>query len=666
MDRKKSSADRLAWWRSRRAPAAWFAFGRLPNAREDGERSASTHQSRYETRASFFVSQKTIWCETWPMKKVLAVLVMALVVAGAVWVAMRVHRAHQQATVAELLPKTTLFLAQVPDFGRTREQWRASDVYQIWREPPVQAWLQKPLAKLPKSQRGRQVAEDFLKLGPTHGFVALTSIENNDPKLIGGFHFEQSEESVRQFIEQRLMKWLSNSSGAKRETIPYTEHKIETVSVSRVVIASAYDNSWFFASNDLASLKGLLDRVDHRMDKSSESLKENEAFRAALEHLPADYAGMVFIEPQPFVEKLMPLIAMTGQAFSIEQLQRLKQVKSVAGAFGFDHGKMREALFVAMPHQGPALKLTRPSLASASTNTFLYSASLMHWPEAWLAPSASRADLPPIVQELANALSERGISAADLQKAFADELELIGEWPPDTRWPVLLVTVPVKDSARARKIADALTSVEVAGAAWTRNEKAGVAYYKVQPFGGFVPLSPAIAVSEKTIVAGSDAAAVEATIAKTADPANALEKSATFREGAARLPAPDGAFAYVDTRLLFERADAALRPLLFMSATFYPALGRNVDISKLPPTEAIAKHLSPIVMSQRYVTDGYLTESVGPITFNEATIGLAGVVGGLFVYFQEGLKGRGLFQVDPVSAPTQTVAPSPSPTASTF
>ena len=211
--------------------------------------------------------------------------------------------------------------------------------------PRCRRGCKKPLAKLPKSQGGRQTAEDFLKLGPTHGFVALTSIENNDPKLIGGFHFEQSAERARQFIEPRLTKWLSKSDGTQRETISYAEHKIETVSVSRVVIASAYDNNWFFASNDLASLKALLDRVDRRTEKSGESLKENEAFSGALQHLPADYAGMVFIEPQPFVEKLMPLIAMTGQSFSMDQLQRLKQVRSVAGAFGFDQGKMRETAF---------------------------------------------------------------------------------------------------------------------------------------------------------------------------------------------------------------------------------------------------------------------------------------------------------------------------------
>ena len=65
--------------------------------------------------------------------------------------------------------------------------------------------------------------ENFLKLGPTDGFVALTSIENNDPKVIAGFHFGQSEQATRQFIEPRLAKWLPAADGAKRETIPYAE-----------------------------------------------------------------------------------------------------------------------------------------------------------------------------------------------------------------------------------------------------------------------------------------------------------------------------------------------------------------------------------------------------------------------------------------------------------
>ncbi len=78
--------------------------------------------------------------------------------------------AKRIAVVPELLPEKTLLLIEVPDFRRTRARWHESDLYQIWREPSVQAWLQKPLARLPKEGGGRKTVEDFLQLGPTRGF----------------------------------------------------------------------------------------------------------------------------------------------------------------------------------------------------------------------------------------------------------------------------------------------------------------------------------------------------------------------------------------------------------------------------------------------------------------------------------------------------------------
>jgi len=53
-----------------------------------------------------------------------------------------------------------------------------------------------------------------------------------------------------------------------------------------------------------------------------------------------------------------------------------------------------------------------------------------------------------------------------------------------------------------------------------------------------------------------------------------------------------------------------------------PAISDYVDVGKLPPPETVAKHLSPIVSSQHYETDGYVTESIGPVTLSEAAIGL--------------------------------------------
>ncbi|HEX5176227.1 MAG TPA: hypothetical protein VFV83_04315, partial [Chthoniobacteraceae bacterium] len=439
------------------------------------------------------------------------------------------------------------------------------------------------------------------------------------------------------------------------------------VNVSHFVFASVYDNQWFFASNDVATLKTLLDRVDHRLEKTDGSLQQSEVFAAATKHLPDEYAGMIFLDPRPFAEKLMPLVAMTGQSLPIDQLQRLKQVRSVSAAVGFDRGKMRETDFVAMPQVGAEKQLKRPLLATAGANTFLYSASRIHWSDNLLAQSAPAAvGLPALVRQFIAAMSARGISFDELRAAFGEEFEIMGEWPADVQWPTLVATLPVNDAARGRKIAEALTSVEIAGTAWTRSDENGATVYRMQPFGGFVPVHPAIAVSETMMVVGSDADAVAATLNRAAQPKGELEKSAIFRDAAAQVPPADSAFNYVDTRLFYERADAAARPLLLMGAAFYPALAQTVDFSKWPAPEAISKHLSPIVMSQRYDHDGYVTESVGPVTFREATIGVAVAVGGLFFYLQDGLKSHDLSPPSSTSPVTAPVAPSPSPSVSPF
>ncbi|MDQ3415203.1 MAG: hypothetical protein M3480_09610, partial [Verrucomicrobiota bacterium] len=528
------------------------------------------------------------------MKKLVAVFVIALVVAAAIWVAVRMQLAKRVAAVPALLPEATLILVELPDPQQTRAGWHESDLFKIWHEPAVQEFLQKPLAGMPKDRGGRQMLEKFLALGPKSSFLALISLERNEPKLIGGFHFDVSPEKAREFIGQREAEWMSKD--AKRETIVYEQHKIETVTVSQFVFASAYDNQWYFASNDLATLQQLLDRADHRGEKTGGSLQDKAAFGAATKQLPRDYGGMIYLDPRPFVEKLLPFVAMTGQSLPMNQLQRLQQVESVAAAVGFEHGKMRETDFVAMPRVSAEKKLQRQMLGTAGANTFLYSDWRVHWSENLLASSAPAAvGMPALLQQFTAAMKARGISSEDLRQAFGEELEIVGDWAPDAHWPTLVATLPVHDAARAKKIADALTSIDLGGAPWTRTEKNGATFYSAQPFGGFVPVHPAIAVSDKFLCAGSDLERVEKALAGISQPARELEKSAVFHDATLQVPTADSAFNYVDTRLLYERLDAASRPLLLMGATFYPALGKSVDLSKLPPAEVIAKHLTPIV-----------------------------------------------------------------------
>jgi hypothetical protein len=61
-----------------------------------------------------------------------------------------------------------------------------------------------------------------------------------------------------------------------------------------------------------------------------------------------------------------------------------------------------------------------------------------------------------------------------------------------------------------------------------------------------------------------------------------------------------------------------------------PGASAIIDASKLPETESIAKHLQPIVYNQTRIPEGYLVESSGPITMNQAVF-LGAAVGAWFL-----------------------------------
>ncbi len=101
--------------------------------------------------------------------------------------------------------------------------------------------------------------------------------------------------------------------------------------------------------------------------------------------------------------------------------------------------------------------------------------------------------------------------------------------------------------------------------------------------------------------------------------------------------------------------------MLLMAAAFMPAMTKSVDLGKLPSPEVITKHLSPIVSSQRYDRDGYVAESVGPVTLDQSVIGLA-ILSGVGATARQragsGLSGK---RSSPAASPQPTLTPSPTP-----
>src|SRR5712691_4103122 len=213
---------------------------------------------------------------------VLIVIVAALAAVGILYGLRRAERTPHAAVTA-LLPRGAIFLAYVPDFNHARDQWHESDIYQLYREPAVQDFLQRPLARTPQRDTASQTLGEIEQLDPKDAFLAVTSIENNNPRFAGGFRFRGNRDDAERIVG----KWRAQFVKNDRETMDYERHKIDIVGAAPNQIATVYDGDWFFASNDLAELKTLLDRVDQRATDRQLTLETDEAFRAAMAHMPS-------------------------------------------------------------------------------------------------------------------------------------------------------------------------------------------------------------------------------------------------------------------------------------------------------------------------------------------------------------------------------------------
>jgi hypothetical protein len=149
---------------------------------------------------------------------------------------------------------------------------------------------------------------------------------------------------------------------------------------------------------------------------------------------------------------------------------------------------------------------------------------------------------------------------------------------------------------------------------------------------------------------------------RAADPTGPhLTTTDRFKAADGAVGTPHQSFTYLDTAQLYTKLDAALRPMLIMGAAFVPSIAQTVDLNRVPPAEVITRHLSPIVVSQRYVEGGYLTESVGPVSIYHAAIGIAAATGAGATWYQANMSPGRSGSIPPPA--TALPSPSPSPEA---
>src|SRR5207237_2287292 len=136
----------------------------------------------------------------------------------------------------------------------------------------------------------------------------------------------------------------------------------------------------------------------------------------------------------------------------------------------------------------------------ATPATIVYACSLIDFSKqvGILFPPAGNNVLGPAAQKISDALRTAGIGPEDWNAAFGSELSLISDWSEQMRWPSVVLTAPVREVARARKIVDALVQGAEDGAGWEQTDRNSVHYWSLTATtgSGWFSIRPIMALSD--------------------------------------------------------------------------------------------------------------------------------------------------------------------------
>src|SRR5207244_6707081 len=183
----------------------------------------------------------------------------------------------------------------------------------------------------------------------------------------------------------------------------------------------------------------------------------------------------------------------------------IERIQSFSHAMVFEGGKIRDIGFAAMPRVAEN-KLERTTLTLAPADTLLYSAFIVNMQQQfeWAQEPAGAGPMAAPLQVISNALSLAGMTKEDWNAALGDEISVMAAWPASAKLPNAVLTVAVRDSARARKIAGAIAS----SSGWQKSSRTNDEYYSAPACGVLAAVSPTLAVSDRMLAVGLDSGSV--------------------------------------------------------------------------------------------------------------------------------------------------------------
>ncbi len=528
---------------------------------------------------------------------------------------------------AALLPANTVIYAAIPDVARTSQRWPQTALAKIAAEPAVAEFFARPLTTF-GAGGGGEAAEILARLKPGRFFVALTSLGDAPPEGVLGFQYFGGQESLTAAMERLHAELAARFPSESRSTSDYHGVTITSFGGPMAGVHTASHGNWGLLASSEAALQGMLDRAAGR--DTSDSLASSEVFRKVMSQLPSEPDFVWFADFQPIFDLLLRVGEQQGGDVNEAQIAQIRKLKAAGGSLLFAGEDQREMSFALMDDipKLPALNHALMELTVPDTTVFIESAV----DRETISSEDYLQTLPEPVQEF---LADAQLDGGRLASVLGDEMGAILKWGAGAMIPSVLVGVTIEDRARVDEIvtgAVARDDLDV-----TVRESHGAKVFEFPSFGGLQLVSPAVAITDRFLLASLTIDELERVLDSNdgGKDAKTLKDSEAFKPALDLYRGSNQAFAFIDAKTIFENIYNQLRPILVIAGTMSPDMAKVIDVEKLPDTEVISRHLSPILYTNRQTADGIIVESSGPITFSQGA-GLVGVGAAFFIVSQLG------------------------------
>lgn len=536
------------------------------------------------------------------MKRILLCVVFVLFVGGVIWFAFS-RRDHSAVPATRLAPANSIFFVECHDFAQTQKRFSAANLARILDEPSVKRFINYSSSNVPAPCKA--VAQGLLKLSPSSAFFSLYTL--NRDEWVCGVHCSGD---LRSWENQLAIPLAALFASRFRGLSESNQDDFTKTQPAKGMLFGVRTGSWLLFSPKPVYLQDAL----RRTNAANSGLDTSELFVRCRNRVAddADFYGFATGEGLRFMEQgLKPFLPRTD-------------VSALIFTAKLDGSNVHDTVFAYCSHPPPSADLDRKGLFLTTDKTLLYVATSLDLLRLRSAADAlsKESGIAQTAKQYFEEVNRTGVDFAalgDLVKGVELVLNPVG--PEDSIVPSFLVET--KDGARANEFLKMILDAEFSER-YRQQTLNGLPAYTFRNREGTTLV---LGVVGEDVIATTNEAAFVGAVKAIADQKVGLP-TITGPGGNDTGQGISGLRLYVDAPSLFDRGYRMLRPVLAFGSALVPNLDRYLDPTMLPEAPEISRHLSPIMLTRRELSDGILDESTGSLTAYEISLlVVAGAIG---------------------------------------